>query len=206
MGYYRAGFSEIVGIDLAPQPHYPFLFVQADAMNPPVRLSDFDAIHASPPCQRYSAGGRRFPEAQQRHPDLLRQTIDMLRASGVPFIVENVMGARALMPTAVMVCGRAMGLLRLARHRLFESSHLLLVPPCQCASATETTIGVYGDRPDGRLLNSRSPKARAAKGLPQAHAVMGMDWADWKGTKEAIPPCYTEYLGRQLIAVLERAA
>jgi hypothetical protein len=75
-------------------------------------------------------------------------------------------------------------------------------PPCACAAATDTTIGVYGERPDGRLLNSLYPKARAAKGLDEAQAVMGMDWADWHGTKEAIPPAYTEWIGRQLLAIL----
>jgi len=203
VGYARAGF-EVVGVDINPQPHYPFEFHQADALEYP--LEGFDAIHASPPCQRYSEGGRRYPEKQLTHPDYLEPTRQRLLNQSTPWVLENVVGAKKTIPNAATICGRSMGYPRLARHRLFESSMLLFVPACECAGATETTLGVYGDRPDGRYLNSRYPKARAPKGLAQAQEAMGMDWADWHGTKEAIPPAYTEWIGRQLLAAIERAA
>lgn len=203
MGYHRAGF-DVVGIDLNPQPFYPFTFIQADAMNPPVRLQDFDAIHASPPCQGYSEGGRRYPEKQAQQPKLIEPTRYLLEQSGRPYIIENVMGARWHLVNPVTICAGAVGLPRLKRHRLFETNWPLLVGHCCCRSNKK--IGVYGDRPDGRILNSRYPSIRAAKGLEDAQDAMGMDWADWHGTKEAIPPNYTEFIGSQLIAQLENAA
>ena len=203
VGYARAGF-EVIGVDIVLQPHYPFEFHQADALTFP--LDGFDAIHASPPCQRYSEGGRRFLKVQESHPDLIRPIRDRLVASDTPWVLENVRGARKQLPNAATICARSMGLPRMARHRLFETPWLLFVPPCACPQATETTIGVYGERPDGRILNSRYPKARAPKGLAEAQEVMGMDWADWYGTKEAIPPAYTEWIGRQLLAAIAVAA
>lgn len=94
-GYYRAGF-EVVGVDLAPQPRFPFPFVQADAL---AHLADhgreFDAIHASPPCQAYSICGA-LPQCQRDYPRLLEPVRELLVASGRPWILENVVGAPLL--------------------------------------------------------------------------------------------------------------
>ena len=99
MGYHRAGF-EVVGIDIAPQPNYPFEFVQADAMEFP--LDGFDAIHASPPCQAYTA------LATGKHPRLIEPMRERLASSGVPWVIENVVGAPLRQP--VLLCGSMFGL------------------------------------------------------------------------------------------------
>ena len=200
MGYFRAGFTEIVGIDICPQPRYPFRFIQADALTLPVDTSYFDAIHASPPCQGYSEGARRYPERMAKQPKLIAPTRELLAATGKPYIIENVMGAREHMQGAFVLHG-GMFNLAVVRRRLFESNVFMLVPRQPPPSFA---VGVYGGRPDGRILNSRYPRIRAAKGLLEAQAAMGMDWADWHGTKEAIPPAYTEWIGTRLIEAIKR--
>lgn len=214
VGYHRADF-EVVGVDIRPQPYYPFGFEESEALGVledllrgvpylfglrHLSLDDFDAIHASPPCQRYSEGGRRYPEKQASHPDLIAPTRELILETGLPYVIENVVGALKELRNPVTICGRSAGLPRIARHRLFETNWPLFVARCTCATAPpKSTIGVYGDRPDGRNLNSRYPGARAARGLAEAQEAMGMDWADWHGTKEAIPPAYTELIGHQLM-------
>lgn len=191
MGYHRAGFTDIVGVDIRPQPRYPFRFVQADALCPPVRLETFDAIHASPPCQAYSWSARRWRQIERA--DLLASTRAMLQAAGVPWVIENVIGA----PLAkhVLLCGTHFGL-EVLRHRRFESSELLFMPP-RCRHAGSVRTGEYvtvaghgGDNQSGR--GSRSAKRRA----------MGIEWMNDVELNEAIPPAYTEFLGRQLLSIL----
>lgn len=210
MGYHRAGF-EVIGVDLDPQPFYPFEFFQRDALD---LLADctfgatvdfgthgvtFDAIHASPPCQRYSEMNRRWPGAKEKHPDLIAPTRELLISTGLPYVIENVMGAAKELRDAVVIEARSLGGTELARARLFETNWFLMVPP-RVGKSVKVTIGVYGDRPDGRELNSRYPgTTRAANSLEEAQRIMGMDWADWHGTKEAIPPDYTELIGYQLL-------
>ena len=191
MGYHRAGF-DVTGVDIAPQPHYPFTFHQGDAMTWP--LDGFDVIHASPPCQAYTAMGNR---ARRPAPDLLAAVLERLRRQGVPFVVENVVGASALMPAAVRLSGGMFGL-GVHRPRLFVSNVALLVPsPCR---PPREGVGVYGVKPDGRRLATfRGRVYRAAGSLEAARAAMGMEWADWHGVKEAVPPAYTEYIGGQLL-------
>ena len=140
MGYHRAGFDEIVGVDIAPQPRYPFEFVQADALE---FLADhgheFDAIHASPPCQGYSIM-HNLPWLRGRdYPLLMLPTIEMLEGLGKPYVVENVMGARHGSKTlkkrgleahglkAGWLCGTMFGL-PFYRHRLFATNWLWLAP------------------------------------------------------------------------------
>ena len=192
VGYFRAGFN-VVGVDIEPQPNYPFPFHQTDAMTFP--LDGFDVIHASPPCQAYSSMGNRH---RSPAPDLLAAVLSRLADHGAPFVVENVVGASGHMPNAVVLSGAMFGL-GVHRPRLFASNVLLLTPGR--FRAPVGAIGVYGKAPDGRRLNNATGQ-RAARGLAQAQAAMGMDWADWHGTKEAIPPAYTEYIGAQLIAAL----
>jgi DNA (cytosine-5)-methyltransferase 1 len=195
MGYHRAGW-DVVGVDLVEQPHYPFTFHQADATTYP--LEGFDAIHASPPCQAYSTQGNR---ARLPAPDLLAATIARLAAHGAPYVVENVVGASRLMPNAFRLSGAMFGL-RVHRQRLFVSNVLILTPPP--TRPPGDAVGVYGRVPDGRRVRNRRarPPQHAAAGLDDARDAMGMDWADWHGTKEAIPPAYTEYIGRFLLAAL----
>lgn len=206
MGYYRAGF-DVVGVDIAPQPHYPFEFYQLDALHAldfdglPCHRK-FDAIHASPPCQAYSTMGNR---ARKPAPDLLRIVIDMLEAQSLPYVVENVTGAKQHMPNAFVLSGGMFGL-GVHRPRYFVSNILILTP--SPVPPPVGGVGVYGRTHDGRRLFNRKSNGtyRAARSLEEAQTAMGMDWADWHGTKEAVPPAYTEWIGRQLLSHLEAVA
>jgi len=190
VGYARAGYS-VVGVDIVLQPHYPFPFVQADALAPPFDLSGFDLIHASPPCQAYTRAGR-LRDAQGGtvgSSDLLAETRAMLRASGVPYVIENVPGAP--MDGAVLLCGSMFGL-AVRRHRLFECP-FVLSPPCDHA-AQGRPVGVYYNLAD-EIPNG----GRTARTLAEAQAAMGIDWLPWDTLKEAIPPAYTEWIGSRLL-------
>jgi DNA (cytosine-5)-methyltransferase 1 len=193
-GYQRAGFY-VVGVDVQPQPYYcGDEFHQADAMA--FSLDGYDAIHASPPCQRFTQMSARWRGKATRaddHDDLLTPTRERFRSLAVPWVIENVQGAVNDMSVTLMLHGGMFGL-GVHRPRMFESNVLLMAPKsARCVGA----IGVYGDKPDGRRLHTTSP-VRAASSLREAQIAMGMDWADWHGTKEAIPPAYTEWIGAQL--------
>lgn len=201
MGYHRAGF-DVVGVDINPQPHYPFEFHQADAMTFP--LDGFDYIHASPPCQAYSTMGNRSRAEDKRKlppaPDLLVSMIERLQASSASFVVENVGGAKQLMkPFFYFVLSGGQFGLGVHRPRYFVSNRLIIAPPK--ARPPVNGIGVYGRTHDGRRLFNRKSNGtyRCARTLEEAQIAMGMNWADWHGVKEAIPPAYTEYIGRQLL-------
>lgn len=203
-GYQRAGFY-VVGVDINPQPHYcGDEFHRGDALTWP--LDGFDSIHASPPCQAHSTMGNRWRDVEgtvERF-DLLTPTLDRLRGRAEPWIVENVEGAAPSMRAGLRLHGGMFGL-GVHRPRLFESNVLLMAPR---TARVRLPVGVYGDKPDGRHLNLNSDGQwqRAANSLEEAQKAMGMDWADWHGTKEAIPPAYTEWIGRQLLDHLEVAA
>jgi DNA (cytosine-5)-methyltransferase 1 len=220
MGYSRAGF-EVVGVDLAPQPNYPFPFVQADALT---FIHDnyarhgmevrhfFDAIHASPPCQRHVKGLAAMNKSVGRaydHVDLISNTRELLSESGLPYVIENVQGAPLLNP--VRLCGSSFRL-PLRRHRLFESNVPLLVPPCDHSWQTERKYW-NGDRsvrqPDGtRKYGGEHRRSTVVQiyGTPkEAHewpAAMDIDWMTPEEMVEAIPPAYTECLGVQLLALV----
>ena len=209
MGYHRAGY-DVVGVDITPQPNYPFDFVQADALAPPFDLSGFDLIHASPPCQAFTAM-RNVSAAVHGtvpdRPDLIEPTRALLTAAGVPAVIENV--ERAPIEGHLKLCGSQFGL-RVRRHRLFEliNAPMILAEPCTCRSYT--AVGVYGNAPDGRPV-WRTPGTKegtgfAAKSLEDGADAMGYApgewWADWHGLKESIPPAYTEYIGRQLLEAM----
>lgn len=207
MGYSRAGFDEIVGVDIKPQPRYPFRFVQADALEYLACFwPQFDAIHASPPCQRFTTSNARYKGRGGKaddHPDLLTPIALALRTLGKPFVIENVEGAARHFRPSVRLTGRMFGL-SVWRPRLFEVNPLILAGDPGRPSGV--VIGVYGDRPDGRLLNSRcSPRTgnRAARSLAEAQAAMGMPWADWHGCTQAIPPAYTTFIGKQLLESIQ---
>ena len=160
-GYRRAGF-DVIGVDIDPHTYPVGRFIQADVM---ADLSDIlrdvrpDAVHASPPCQGYSTMTGKH---QSRHPRLIAPVREMLVDSGVPYVIENVVGARAHMLTPVMLCGSSFGL-KVRRHRLFESNVNLHGLPCDHASQGRA-VGVYGSperrqyyRPDGPLSNCSCP-------------------------------------------------
>lgn len=193
MGYYRAGF-EVVGVDIKPQKNYPFRFVQADAMTLPFKMMGrwFDAIHASPPCQAYSS--MKSLKNSKQHPKLVEAVRHLLNASGLPYVIENVPGAP--LQNAFTLCGSMFGLRStekryLQRHRLFESNIFIMAPVCRHDGLA---VGVYGHGQAG-LLGQRMRTAKA----PEARILMGMDWATRDGMSQAIPPAYTEFIGKQLM-------
>ncbi len=194
MGYHRAGF-EVVGVDIAPQPHYPFEFYQSDAMTFP--LEGFDAIHASPPCQAYSAMTRDH----SRHPDLYSLTRTRLIASGLPWVIENVIGSPY--HHGVVLCGSMFGI-GVQRHRNFESSHLMLLPfVCDHTGARAVTITTSTDTGARGIVDyehSRQAPFEVNRDL------MGMPWAETqREIGLAIPPAYTEWIGAQLLRAIEVA-
>jgi len=206
MGYHRAGF-EIMGVDVRPQPDYPFNLVCMDAIQFCADHGhEYDAIHASPPCQAYT-GMRNLAGARQcdlpEYPDLIDATREALQAVGRLWIIENVQ--RSPLRTQFILCGASFGLTHLARHRHFESSHLFPAPP-KCRHYQEAyTVAVYGSRPDGRRVSYRNHRlCRVASSVCEAQALMGISWtADWRALCEAIPPAYTEWIGRWMIKFLE---
>lgn len=191
MGYHRAGFT-VVGVDIRPQPHYPFPFIQADALT--LDFRGFDAIHASPPCQRWTHFNR--PEPNQ-HPDLITPLRPRLQASGLPWVIENVPAAP--LRRDLILCGSQFGLTAngrgLRRHRIFESNVPLptLVPPCNHALPRIWDSG-HGANMDYRRRHGGSFQ-------PERREAFGVDWMNREELAEALPPAYTELVGGLLLQV-----
>ena len=214
MGYHRAGF-EVVGVDIAPQPHYPFQFVRCDWRNAltyerewieKMTGGPFDAIHASPPCQAYSA--QRTAWNARPHPELIVPVRELLVASGLPYVIENVPGAPLRDP--LMLCGTMFGLgaagQNLHRHRLFEAPWMPLTLTWPCAHSG-AALGVYGDHLRLRRRGAGRKAVEVSKGrLELGGEAMGIEWMEWSELREAIPPAYTEFIGRQLMEHLSLAA
>jgi DNA (cytosine-5)-methyltransferase 1 len=215
MGYHRAGF-DVTGVDIVKQPRYPFEFIQADAtrylkllldterhgvIDPEAAnacgylLSAFDVIHASPPCQGYSRMSRAVKTTA---PKLIPAVRELLEATKLPYVIENVEGAD-LRGNIVMLCG-TMFCLRLRRHRLFEigTDVMMLTPPCDCKN------GVASGRLVGQMLSGKTaPGRRPRAGLSETERpdLFGVPWMTPMEARQAIPPAYTEFIGRQLLRV-----
>ena len=193
MGYHRAGF-EVVGVDIAAQPHYPFEFHQLDAMTFP--LEGFDAIHASPPCQKWTAYKRR-PNHVAPRPDLISAVRERIADnSDAPYVIENVSGA-PLRSFAFQLCGSSFGL-DVRRHRLFEVwPHDLyrISPPCDHGRQTPRFP------PATNRSNLRSTVEVGVWRIPLGvqQRAMGIDWMTLTELSQAIPPAYTEWIGAHLI-------
>ena len=186
VGYHRAGF-DVVGVDIAPQPNYPFDFVQADAIE--YLLKDgkrFDAIHASPPCQAYSNAAKIM---KRKHPDLIERTRAAMPMK--PWVIENVEGSPLIDP--ITLCGGMFGL-GTYRHRLFESSIRLTEPEHRPHDRPTTKMG----RPPRR--DEMMHVVGNFSGVAAARVAMGIDWMTRDELREAIPPAYTEWIGRQLLS------
>jgi DNA (cytosine-5)-methyltransferase 1 len=189
MGYHRAGF-EVVGVDINPQPRFPFEFIQADAMtfldDWPVWVAElFDAIHASPPCQSYSYMSSCRPGLSGTYPDLIEAVREQLNNSGLPYVIENV--PNAPLRADVTLCGHMFGL-ELYRHRIFESNRPLTEPdhPVHVKPG-----GRAGHWKPGEVISVAGNFAPAAV----ARKAMDIDWMNRAELGEAIPPAYTEYIG-----------
>lgn len=208
-GYHRAGF-DVVGVDINPQPNYPFEFVQADALDvlrfgfvDRVGAAEFAAVHASPPCQRYST--LKTVTSRETH-DLIAATRELLETTGLPYVIENVPGAKRLLRDPVMICGTALGCwdteTELRRHRFFETNWGAVGTTC-AHSASRRPVGVYGhltfnDRPNRPVDGPTGPHGWKA-GKARARSLMGVDWTVTDTELgEAIPPRYTYFIGRQL--------
>lgn len=198
MGYYRAGYA-VIGVDLAPQPRYPFRFHQGDALELLAELiagravygfllDDLDLIHASPPCQHWSAMSNCKPGLAATYPALIAPVRALLRCTGLPYVIENVPGAPLVDP--VTLCGSSFGL-AVRRHRLFESCWPLYAPPCDHKGYAMNPHNAAG----------RARMRRLAPGRPIERTwreAMGVGWMGAHEGREAIPPAYTEHIGRQL--------
>lgn len=202
-GYHAAGF-DVLGVDVEPQPRYPHTFVEGDAIDFAIEHgSEYDAIHASPPCQVHSVTGRYTPGDDRGHVDLVGPTRSALETTGRPWVIENVVGAP--LRTDLRLCGTGFGL-KLIRHRIFESNvYLGLAPPCSHASKMQRPHNKFtGDPADwhGEYVSpTGNPNARKGS-LRQWREEMRMPWASRHGVTQAIPPAYAEFIGRALIAHL----
>lgn len=194
MGYHRAGF-DVVGVDIVPQPNYPFLFVQGDALDFARRNArHFDVVHASPPCQEYTPLHARHPD--KVYPDLVAVTRDVLRAADRPWIIENVMAAPLDKARSVVLCGGMFGL-RTYRHRRFESNTALVAPahpPHRTPTATKQRRA--------RWAEGWHVSVTGDVGTYVGPEALGIDWMTGAELCQAIPPAYTEHIGRQLLAAV----
>lgn len=213
MGYRQAGF-DVIGVDIRPQPFYPFQFVQQDAMvllrhiakdNHPLFMGQkVDLLHLSPPCKEHTRA-KHLRDAQghvSSEPNLLTPSLRLLEDVRIPWVVENVPGAP--MPKELVLCGSMFGL-KVRRHRWFcaHRDYALASAGACDHDAQGKPIGVYhtmNDTPQGR--SSKTGKwvvgGSTAKTLGEAQEAMGIDWMPWKELTQAIPPAYTEHIGISL--------
>ena len=211
VGYHRAGF-DVTGVDCKPQPHYPFRHVVADALEYlALHGAEYDVIHASPPCQRYTQAAR-LNDSADRHPDLVAPVRGLLEQSGKVWVIENVPGAP--LHFSALVCGLALGC-GVKRHRYFESSVLLLGTTCPPGHRGDFLsvfghgsaqrvggkgwVSVFGGGAPAKADNRRRADAELAR------KAMGIDWMNRDELSQAVPPAYTEFLGKQLLRALKVA-
>lgn len=210
MGYHLAGF-DVFGVDIEPQPDYPFPMVEGDVLGPWLEAylfdrNDWDAVHASPPCQAFT--DLKSMWNARAHEDCLTPTRALLKRWGGLYAIENVPGAP--MSGHVTLCGSSLGLgtvkydRELRRHRHFECNFPVMVPPCAHQRAT---IGIYGDHArDRRRVDGgeRGVDFPDSEKIALAKEALGMPWAKtWRGLSQAIPPAYTEHIGGYLMRALD---
>lgn len=201
-GYQQAGFH-VTGVDYNPQPRYAGdVFIQADALEyVAAHGHEYDAIHASPPCQRYSE--QTAIEHREKHPDLIPQTRTLLQASGKPYVIENVPGARKRLIDPIKLCGSMFGL-RVFRHRYFELGNGFDINDFQIPACRHDFEPVYMT---GSTGSGRSPKGtRKHFTVAETQEASGCHWMTIAELDEAIPPAYTAFIGKYLLAEVERRA
>lgn len=184
MGFVRVGF-DVLGVDLVRRKQYPFAFAQGDMLTFP--LAGFDVLFASVPCQDDSVLHKRWPDRQ--YPNLLAPIRERFMASGKPWMIECV--SRAKFGHGVTLCGSMFGL-KVRRHRTFESSHLLYAP------------GKCRHKEQGQPITVTGHGGHVYHTMEAWQAAMGIDWMDRYGMSQAIPPAFTEYLGKQLLDIVLR--
>ena len=192
-GLVAAGF-DVVGVDLEPQPEYPYSFVQADALT--FDLTGFDFVWASPKCQAFTAYKRRpghVREVENQIPEVRAK----LRASGIPHVIENIPGAPLEHP--FILCGSMFGL-DVRRHRQFEATFPVLVPPCNHAAQTPRFACATN------RTNKRCTVEVGVYRIPLAvqRAAMGISWMSLPTLSQAIPPAYAELIGRAALRAIGR--
>ena len=199
-GYQDAGFH-VTGVDINPQPNYRGdAFIQADALDILERhWRAFHAVHASPPCQSFTAYRRKGHGVGDGYPDLIAPVRALLERTNVPWIIENVQGAPLESPA--MLCGSSFGL-DVRRHRYFESNVPLEAPPCDHSWQTPRFP------PATNRTNLRRTVEVGVWRIPLdvQQKAMGIDWMTLPELSEAIPPAYTRWIGEQLLSVVEVAA
>lgn len=211
-GYQMAGFH-VTGVDIKRQPRYiGDAFIEGDALEyAAAHGHEYDAIHASPPCQAYTRAQRI---QGRQHPNLIPATRAALQATGKPYVIENVPGAP--LRNDLMLCGSMFGLrwqsLTLYRHRWFEFGGWSMPPigPATCCH-DGPAISVFGHTVLGAARNGngrsyKHPNERQHLGIAVGRQVMGIDWMTRSELSEAIPPVYTEWIGSHLIEWLAQRA
>ncbi len=191
MGYHRAGF-EVVGVDIKPQPHFPFKFYQADALEFP--LEGYDAYHASPPCQLWARGHSPY---RNSYPDLISMVRGRLIQANHPWVIENV--PNAPIRADIKICGCQVGLPHIRRVRHFETNWICPNTLNEMHNHSQKSISVTGT---GTPTGTWKSWGRALK-LLEFQQAMGIDWMNRKELSEAIPPAYTEYIGKYLLMSVE---
>jgi DNA (cytosine-5)-methyltransferase 1 len=225
-GYADAGWA-VYGVDLDPQPNYPYPFHQGDAIEAlaalnrgeeisfvhpdgsaeVLGLADISAMHASPPCQSFLNLGavNRALGRNYNYPNLIGATRDLLNKTGLPYVIENVEDAKEHLIDPVRICGTGLGR-PIRRHRLFESNIEINGVACDHRRYTEPKYWT-GWRPNGQKRLSTVVQVYGnAGGQHEWPEAMGIDWMDRHGFVEAIPPAYTEHVGRQMLTHLEQVA
>ena len=220
-GYRRAGF-DVTGVDIEPQKDNPHKFIQADALEyVAAHGHEYDAIHASPPCQGYS--NLRAMHPGKEYPMLIEPVRELLKSIGKPYVIENVEGAPLQKYSdlfgnhGVVLCGSMFGFGCekgwLRRHRLFETSFGVVQP--NCSHAATPSVGFYGQGmrwwKDGKSHNQKRAVGVYGHGghsgkhrmlcKDEAASAMGIDWMNRDELCQAIPPAYTEWIGRELLRV-----
>lgn len=186
--------AEIVGVDIKPQPRYPFTFVHGDAMTYP--LEGFDFIWASPPCQKYSTAALSHRMNGREYSDLVVATRERLCKSGIPWVMENV--PRSPLRKDLVLCGSNFGL-KVVRHRIFEfyDGRTWKMPPCNHPPDVVTVCGHGTPR---WVMNQREARGfRANPLIAEKRKEMGIDWMNRGELSQAIPPAYSRYIAEQFL-------
>lgn len=205
VGYHRAGFDDITGVDIKPQPRYPFKFIQADALEYlREHGKEYDVIHASPPCQGYSRLAYMPNRNMDKYPKLVEPLRELLVSSGLPYVIENVPDAPLV--NAIGLCGTMFGL-KTHKHRKFECNPIVWFAPGSCNKKRVKPAG-SGARL-GQYYTMDSEMVTVA-GHQFSHAVgsraMDIDWMTRDELAEAIPPAFTEWIGKQMLQLVHIGA